>query len=118
MNELRVKVATERQRHQSLQHQRQPMEARLDELHEIIDAAPSRHRELPEPLGHAAGKFAEHRGQLRAPRGQPRRGRAGSGLTLSGALANRWLAWKPWKAALREVRQMLSQCIEQRGQWK
>ena len=36
LNELRVKVATERQRHTSLHHQRAPMEARLAELIELI----------------------------------------------------------------------------------
>ena len=38
LNELRIKVATERQRHSSLHHQRQPMEARLEELTELIAA--------------------------------------------------------------------------------
>ncbi len=38
LNELRIKVATERQRHSSLHHQRQPMEARLTELTELIAA--------------------------------------------------------------------------------
>ncbi|HYR58994.1 MAG TPA: hypothetical protein VEO95_10205, partial [Chthoniobacteraceae bacterium] len=38
LNELRVKVATERQRHSSLHHQRQPMEARMTELSELIAA--------------------------------------------------------------------------------
>jgi chromosome segregation protein len=37
LNELKVKVATERQRHSSLHHQRQPMEARIGELRELID---------------------------------------------------------------------------------
>ena len=36
LNELKIKVATERQRHSSLHHQRQPMEARLSELRELI----------------------------------------------------------------------------------
>ncbi|MES2571648.1 MAG: chromosome segregation protein SMC, partial [Verrucomicrobiota bacterium] len=37
LNELRIKVATERQRHTSLHHQRQPMEARLTELGDLIE---------------------------------------------------------------------------------
>lgn len=37
LNELKIKVATERQRHTSLHHQRQPMEARLLELHELLE---------------------------------------------------------------------------------
>jgi chromosome segregation protein len=36
LNELRIKVATERQRHTSLHQQRQPMETRLAELNELI----------------------------------------------------------------------------------
>ena len=36
LNELRIKVATERQRHTSLHHQRQPMEARLAEITELM----------------------------------------------------------------------------------
>ena len=38
LNELRIKVATERQRHSSLHHQRQPMEARIAELTDLIAA--------------------------------------------------------------------------------
>jgi chromosome segregation protein len=36
LNELKIKVATERQRHSSLHHQRAPMEARLGELRDLI----------------------------------------------------------------------------------
>ena len=36
LNELRIKVATEKQRHDSLNNQRQPMAARLNELRELI----------------------------------------------------------------------------------
>ncbi len=36
LNELKIKVATERQRHSSLHHQRLPMEARIAELCELI----------------------------------------------------------------------------------
>ena len=36
LNELKIKVATERQRHSSLHHQRAPMEARLQELSDLI----------------------------------------------------------------------------------
>ena len=36
LNELKINVATERQRHSSLHHQRQPMEARILELRELI----------------------------------------------------------------------------------
>jgi len=37
LNELKVKVATERQRHSLLHHQRQPMEARIAELQGLMD---------------------------------------------------------------------------------
>ncbi len=36
LNELKIKVATERQRHSLLHHQRQPMQARLGELEQLI----------------------------------------------------------------------------------
>jgi chromosome segregation protein len=37
LNELRIKVATERQRHTLLHHQRQPMEARISELRQMVE---------------------------------------------------------------------------------
>ncbi len=37
LNELKIKVATERQRHSSLHHQRQPMEARIEELRGLME---------------------------------------------------------------------------------
>jgi chromosome segregation protein len=37
LNEIKVKVATERQRHSLLHHQRQPMEARIAELQGMMD---------------------------------------------------------------------------------
>ncbi len=46
LSELRLAVATERQRHEGLRSQRQPMTARQAELAELIAIAPGRHREL------------------------------------------------------------------------
>jgi chromosome segregation protein len=43
LNELKIKVATERQRHSSLHHQRQPMEARIEELRVLME---ERRREI------------------------------------------------------------------------
>ena len=37
LNDLKVKVATERQRHTLLHHQRQPMEERIDELRQLME---------------------------------------------------------------------------------
>ena len=37
LNELKIKVATERQRHSSLHNQRQPMEARIEELRGLME---------------------------------------------------------------------------------
>ena len=37
LNELKIKVATERQRHSSLHHQRQPMEVRIEELRGLME---------------------------------------------------------------------------------
>jgi chromosome segregation protein len=57
LNELRVKVATERQRHSSLHHQRQPMEARIAELHELIA---QRQRDIKSYEQRAASTIAEN----------------------------------------------------------
>ena len=50
LNELRVRVATEQQRHESLRRQRQPMDARRTELAELI--------------GRRTQESEEHRGRL------------------------------------------------------
>ncbi len=56
LNELRVRVATERQRHSSLHHQRQPMEARLAELRDNLD---QRERDIQDYEGRIATTLSE-----------------------------------------------------------
>jgi chromosome segregation protein len=59
LNELRIRVATERQRHTSLHHQRQPMAARLTELHELISQRRRDIASYEERLEAAAAESAE-----------------------------------------------------------
>ena len=76
LNDLRVKVATERQRHTSLHHQRQPMEARVGELADLID---SRRQDILGYEQRAEGMLAENEeiaGNLERLRGQVSEGEA------------------------------------------
>ncbi|MEY5009690.1 MAG: chromosome segregation protein [Verrucomicrobiota bacterium] len=57
LNDLKIKVATERQRHSSLNHQRQPMEARLAELRELIQ---TRQRDIDSYSERAEASLAEN----------------------------------------------------------
>lgn len=57
LNDLKIKVATERQRHSSLHHQRQPMEARIEELRGLID---ERRRDIASYDDRAAALHAEN----------------------------------------------------------
>ena len=59
LNEVRIKVATERQRHTSLHHQRQPMEARLMELNELITQRRRDVEEYDERVGAMSAESAE-----------------------------------------------------------
>jgi len=59
LNELKIKVATERQRHSSLHRQRQPMEARISELDELIA---QRRRDIVAYEERAAAALAENAG--------------------------------------------------------
>ena len=81
LNELRVRVATERQRKENLQRQRQPMAVRLDELKDLIV---QRQRDIANYTARIE-QFANENATLRArieaaastPRGSGNRRRAG-----------------------------------------
>ena len=62
LNELRVRVATEQQRHEGLRRQRQPMDARRTELAELIER---RRRELEEHRQRLE-RYATEAGELEA----------------------------------------------------
>ena len=62
LNETRVRVATEQQRHEGLRRQRQPMDARRTELAELIER---RQAELAEHRGRLE-RYAAEAGQLEA----------------------------------------------------
>ncbi len=57
LNELKIRVATERQRHSLLHHQRQPMEARIAELQGVMD---ERRRDISSYDDRAAALYAEN----------------------------------------------------------
>ena len=57
LNDLKVKVATERQRHSLLHHQRQPMEARIAELEAVLE---ERRRDIGSYDDRAAALHAEN----------------------------------------------------------
>ena len=57
LNDLKIKVATERQRHSSLHHQRQPMEARIEELRGLIE---ERRRDIASYDDRASALHAEN----------------------------------------------------------
>ncbi|MEA3207083.1 MAG: chromosome segregation protein [Chthoniobacter sp.] len=76
LNELRIKVATERQRHSSLHHQRQPMEARLAELSELIAARQQDIVSYEQRAGAMLAENAEIEVNLERLRGQVGEGEA------------------------------------------
>jgi len=115
LNELRVRVATERQRHQSLQNQRQPMAARLAELREMIN---QRHRDI-ESYQSRSVALLEDSQNIEAGISQAR-GRLGEAEqeveVLVGERSQMMAGVDSMESSLRETRHLLSQCHEQRGQ--
>jgi len=115
LNELRVRVATERQRYQSLQNQRQPMAARLAELHELIG---QRERDI-EGYQAKSAALIEDSQNVEAGITQAR-GRLGEAEqeveSLVGERAQMIATVDALESSLRETRHLLSQCHDQRGQ--
>jgi chromosome segregation protein len=115
LNELRVRVATERQRYQSLQNQRQPMAARLAELREMIvqrqrdiDGYQAKSVALIEDSQNIEAGIAQARGRL---------GDAEQEVEMMiGERSQMVSAVDAMESSLRETRQLLSQCHEQRSQ--
>lgn len=114
LNELKIKVATERQRHSSLHHQRQPMEARIEELRGLME---ERRRDISTYDDRAAALYIENAeiesnmDRLRASTGEAEEAVARlqeeRRAFVSGAeeVAER----------LRMLRREQSVCVEQRG---
>jgi chromosome segregation protein len=114
LNELRVKVATERQRHTSLHHQRAPMEARLTELLELIE---QRQQDIVGYQQRAEATLAENAeitNNLENLRGQVGEGESAVAAMIeerSGLAA----ATEELSNALRVLRHQLSEAHDQRS---
>jgi chromosome segregation protein len=114
LNELKIRVATERQRHSSLHHQRQPMEARIRELEETICQKGVEADQYAERIVSTEGENAELQQNLVALRSRV----SESEVELTGLMAERSeIAESVQRLAdeLREHRHQLGACLEQRS---
>jgi chromosome segregation protein len=114
LNELKIKVATERHRHSSLHSQRQPMEVRLGELRELIA---QRRNDIQSYEARAAaldsekGEIASNVERLRQSIGDAERHVA----TLQEERAALVASADEMAERLRTLRREQSHCVEQRG---
>ena len=115
LNELRIKVATEKQRHDSLYSQRAPMTARLNELAELIQ---NRRRDIEGYRSKIEG-FEAETVRIREEMGTAREllGEAEQEVTrVSEERASLAGEADEIEASLRILRRQLTECSEQRGQ--
>ena len=115
LNELRVRVATERQRKESLQQQRQPMAIRLAELKDLIV---NRRRDIANYTARIE-QFANENATLRARIEELQRGQSEVDAEVVRLLQNRGQQVEALEAVdlnLRQLRKQLSDCQETRGQ--
>ncbi len=115
LNEMRIKVATEKQRHDSLNNQRQPMNARLLELRELIE---QRQRDI-EGYQSKSATLAEEstriQGEIEVTRGKA----AEAGQQVAQLLEERSAmvsAVDSLESTLRIMRRQMSECHDQRSQ--
>lgn len=115
LNELKVRVATERQRFTSLQNQRQPMHARMAELREMTE---QRRRDIA-AYSVKATQLAEDSENVQAGVSQAQ-GRLGEAEESVQMLLNERAAVvaavETQESLLRQTRMELSKCHEQRTQ--
>jgi chromosome segregation protein len=114
LNDLKIKVATERQRHSSLHHQRQPMEARIGELRDIIG---QRQRDI-QNYEERAGALEAEKGEIEANMERLRASIAEAGehvTALQEERAGVVAAAEEMAERLRHLRREQSHCMEQRG---
>jgi len=114
LNELRIKVATEKQRQDSLNNQRQPMTARLQELRDLIE---QRHRDI-ESYHVKSQNLAEEseriQGEIEAKRGECAEG----DVRVQALMEERstiTASVESQESTLRIMRRQLNDCHEQRG---
>jgi chromosome segregation protein len=114
LNELKIKVATERQRHSSLHHQRQPMEARIGELRDLIE---QRRLDI-QNYEERAGALEAEKGDIQVNVERLRVSIAEAGehvVMLQGERACVVAAAEEMADRLRHLRREQSHCMEQRG---
>ena len=114
LNELKIKVATERQRHSSLHHQRAPMEARLEELQQLLDQRQADISNYEQRLASTHAENAELEANL-----ETLRGRVGeSELSVAQLLDERTeiaSQVEEFSNTLRILRHQLTECHDQRS---
>ena len=114
LNELRIRVATEKQRHASLANQRQPMAARL---HELSDLMEQRRHDIDGYAVKSAALVEESariQGEIEATRG--RASEAGQEVaSLSEQRGAMVSAAESAESELRILRRQISDCQERRG---
>ena len=115
LNELRVRVATEKQRYASLQNQRQPMHSRMAELRELIE---QRRRDI-EAYTAKTAQLAEDSENVQAGMTQAE-GRLGDANEIVQTLLNERSATaiqvETLETTLRQARYDLTHCHETRTQ--
>jgi chromosome segregation protein len=114
LNDLKVKVATERQRHSLLHHQRQPMEARIEELEQLMQERRNDIRNYEERATALLAENAEIEANMERLRGS-----IGEAEAAVAALQEErhviTASAQEIAEALRELRREQSHCVEQRG---
>ena len=114
LNELKIKVATERQRHTSLHHQRQPMEARIGELRELIE---QRQSDIQNYVERASGLESEN-AEIDANMERLRESISDATRHVATVQEERMgfvAAAEEMAEKLRHMRRDQSHCMEQRG---
>jgi chromosome segregation protein len=115
LNELRVRVATERQRKENLQRQREPMAVRLVELKDLIS---TRQRDIANYTARVE-QFVAENSTLRARIDHLQGEQSEAEASVSQLLDNRAEQLQALEAvdlSLRQLRKQLSECQESRGQ--
>jgi len=114
LNELKVKVATERQRHSLLHHQRVPMEARIEELEQLMQERRNDIRNYDERGTALQAENAEIEANMERLRGS-----IGEAEAEVAALQEErhviTASAQEIAEALRDLRREQSHCVEQRG---
>jgi len=114
LNELKIKVATERQRHSSLHHQRAPMETRLAELKDLIAQRRTDRANYEQRIATTAAESAGIEANLEGLHGRA----AEAELSVAQLLderANVAAAAEELGNTLRILRHQLSECHDQRS---